>query len=282
MIVITLQHVSKRYGDRTVLHPLDLTIRGGEPLVVQGANGSGKSTLLRMIAGVSRPTSGAVEGIPERVGYLPERFSPPPLMRADAYLRHMGRIGNLSAKTARERIDFLSQVLDIRPSVDERLRHLSKGNLQKIGLAQVFLPEHRLIILDEPRTGLERAAWAALDELISNTVQRGAVVISSEHDVTLIESAPRLLRIAANEAIVIERATPLHRVEVVIQPALGKAGELDRMLAPFSSATVESRAATPDQPVVIRVDSSEKDALLLFLLTNGWTVNRLRADGDRG
>jgi ABC-type multidrug transport system ATPase subunit len=280
--VITLHQVSKRYGDRIVLRSLDLAIRGGEPIVVQGANGSGKSTLMRMIAGVSRPTSGTVDGIPERVGYLPERFRPPSLMRADVYLRHVGRIGNLNATTARQRIDSLSHILGIRPSVNERLGRLSKGNLQKIGLAQVFLPEHRLIVLDEPRAGLERAAWPALDELISNAVQRGAVVISSEHDAHLIESAPRLLRIAANEATVIEQVTALRRVEFVVVPASEKAGELDRMLARFSSVTVESRTAGRDHSVVIWADSSEKDALLLCLLANGWTVNRLRMDGDRG
>jgi ABC-type multidrug transport system ATPase subunit len=280
--VITLHQVSKRYGDRIVLRPLDLAIRGGESIVVQGANGSGKSTLMRMIAGVSRPTSGTVDGIPERVGYLPERFRPPSLMRADVYLRHVGRIGNLNAATARQRIDSLSHILGIRPSVNERLGRLSKGNLQKIGLAQVFLPEHRLIVLDEPRTGLERAAWPALDELISNAVQRGAVVISSEHDAHLIESAPRLLRIAANEATVIEQVTALRRVEFVVLPASEKAGELDRMLARFSSVTVEPRTAERDHSVVIWADSSEKDALLLCLLANGWTVNRLRMDGDRG
>jgi len=280
--LITLHQVSKRYGDRIVLRPLDLAIRGGESIVVQGANGSGKSTLMRMIAGVSRPTSGTVDGIPERVGYLPERFRPPSLMRADVYLRHVGRIGNLNATTARQRIDSLSHILGIRPSVNERLGRLSKGNLQKIGLAQVFLPEHRLIVLDEPRTGLERAAWPALDELISNAVQRGAVVVSSEHDAHLIESAPRLLRIAANEATVIEQVTALRRVEFVVLPASEKAGELDRMLARFSSVTVESRTAGRDHSVVIWADSSEKDALLLCLLANGWTVNRLRMDGDRG
>lgn len=282
MTLITLHQVSKRYGDRIVLRPLDLAIRGGESIVVQGANGSGKSTLMRMIAGVSRPTSGTVDGIPERVGYLPERFRPPSLMRADVYLRHVGRIGNLNATTARQRIDSLSHILGIRPSVNERLGRLSKGNLQKIGLAQVFLPEHRLIVLDEPRTGLERAAWPALDELISNAVQRGAVVVSSEHDAHLIESAPRLLRIAANEATVIEQVTALRRVEFVVLPASEKAGELDRMLARFSSVTVESRTAGRDHSVVIWADSSEKDALLLCLLANGWTVNRLRMDGDRG
>jgi ABC-type multidrug transport system ATPase subunit len=280
--VITVHQVSKRYGDRIVLRPLDLAIRGGESIVVQGANGSGKSTLVRMIAGVSRPTSGTVDGIPERVGYLPERFRPPSLMRADVYLRHVGRIGNLNATTARQRIDSLSHILGIRPSVNERLGRLSKGNLQKIGIAQVFLPEHRLIVLDEPRTGLERAAWPALDELISNAVQRGAVVISSEHDAHLIESAPRLLRIAANEATVIEQVTALRRVEFVVLPASEKAGELDRMLARFSSVTVEPRTAERDHSVVIWADSSEKDALLLCLLANGWTVNRLRMDGDRG
>jgi ABC-type multidrug transport system ATPase subunit len=279
--LITLHQVSKRYGDRIVLRPLDLAIRGGESIVVQGANGSGKSTLMRMIAGVSRPTSGTVDGIPERVGYLPERFRPPSLMRADVYLRHVGRIGNLNATTARQRIDSLSHILGIRPSVNERLGRLSKGNLQKIGIAQVFLPEHRLIVLDEPRTGLERAAWPALDELISNAVQRGAVVISSEHDAHLIESAPRLLRIAANEATVIEQVTALRRVEFVVLPASEKAGELDRMLARFSSVTVEPRTER-DHSVVIWADSSEKDALLLCLLANGWTVNRLRMDGDRG
>jgi ABC-type Mn2+/Zn2+ transport system ATPase subunit len=298
--MIALHGVSKRYGGRTVLSGVDLALPAGGTVVVAGANGSGKSTLLRMIAGIARPTSGRVSGIPLRVGYLSEGFAPPPLMRADVYLRHMGRISGLDAPTARRRAAELTELLDIRPGAHERLGRLSTGNRQKVGIAQVFLAENALMVLDEPTTGLEEPAWALLDMLVQERVAGGALVLRSEHDPALVRSAALVLRVADGRASLgpgpdadadadvdavadVDAATEVHGGSADAGGALYSI-RVRRAGSPMGSASfgagfpmavvVERR---PDGLTVL-VGEPERDGLLLHLLQSGWSVDEVRRE----
>jgi ABC-2 type transport system ATP-binding protein len=241
---IELSRVTKRYGDRDVLRGVELALPDGTATTVEGANGSGKSTLLRIVAGVASPTAGTVAGLPRRIAYLPERFSPPPLMRADAYLCHLGRIGGLTTADARRRSEQLLEVLAISPDPRQRLGRLSKGNLQKVGIAQAFASGHALVVLDEPRTGLESEAWPVLAELIRDHTARGGTVVSSEHDPVVLRASERRVRLAAG-AIVVPDAS----------------GGVSRIVA--------SRDGTRH---AFDVADDERDDTLRGLLDDGWSV----------
>src|SRR4051794_816714 len=96
-----LTSIGKRYArGRWVLAGVDLEVSPGRVIAVAGPNGSGKSTLLNIMAGVTRPTTGAVTGRPRSIGYVPERFPVRTQLWAADYLRHMGRIRGLSAAAA--------------------------------------------------------------------------------------------------------------------------------------------------------------------------------------
>ncbi len=276
---VRLHQVTKRYGDRIVLHDLDLTLPPARLVTVEGANGSGKSTLLRLISGVARPTSGSVAGPPGRVGYLSERFDPPRMMRADAYLRHLGRISGLSPRSARARTDALIELLAIRPGPSCRLGALSKGNLQKVGLAQVFLADHDLIVLDEPRTALETSTWPVLDMLMADHVERGALVVRSEHD-------PDVLAAATDRVQVRDGSIARHH-----SPPLGAATAAHFRIRsyPLAESTLNSAALVAEIPAAVvehdevgtlclRVPVDQKDSVLRWLLRNGWSVTRLEPD----
>jgi ABC-2 type transport system ATP-binding protein len=177
--LLRLRNVEKRYGRAArVLAGIDLEVRREDVIGVVGTNGSGKSTLLRILAGLSRPSSGTVTGRPS-VGYVPDRFPAASRMSPLSYLAHLGRISGQSDvdRRAVELLERLALVGDPRAP----MRQLSKGNAQKVALAQALLAEPDLLVLDEPWSGLDHATHGVLGELIAETRARGASVVFAEH-----------------------------------------------------------------------------------------------------
>lgn len=178
--MIQLIGVGKRYGrGPLVVHDVDVEISPGTPLVIHGANGSGKSTLLRLVAGCFAPTHGRVVGRPSTVGYVPDRFPALLRMPAHAYLRHLGRIrpGNpCGANPA-----TLLAALGFRGGLDTPMNRLSKGNAQKVGLAQALCSGAPLLVLDEPWSGLDTNARPALTAAVARLAAHGAAIVLTDH-----------------------------------------------------------------------------------------------------
>ena len=150
-----------------VLSGVDLELQAGAPVVLGGANGSGKSTLLRIAAGCDTPTAGTVVDRPDVVGYLPDRF--PALLRLPArrYLRHLAAVHGAERESAEETADEVLEELGFTGEDDEPMAALSKGNAQKVGLAQALSCDAELLVLDEPWSGLDAAAVDALTARLS-------------------------------------------------------------------------------------------------------------------
>jgi ABC-type multidrug transport system ATPase subunit len=249
---LLLREVSKRYRRRLVLDQVSVRLPRGSRTAVLGSNGSGKSTLLRILAGVSVPTSGTVTGIPSRVGYLPAAFAPPPLMRAVDYLGHLGRIRGLTPAAARHRSADLLELVDLAPAPSARLGALSTGNLRKVGIAQAFLSNSDLIVLDEPRAGLDDSGGPVLDQLVRSVTAAGSTVIIADHeaggngyDQRLSLSSGRLAPVEPAS-----RAEASYRID-----AVGRAGRR-----------------------TFEVADADRDRLLADLLAAGWSIIGVRAD----
>jgi ABC-type Mn2+/Zn2+ transport system ATPase subunit len=181
--VLELRGVTKRYGWRSplVLSGADLSLEAGTLTSIVGANGSGKSTLLRIGAGVTSASGGSVQG-PRRVGYVPEKQAARNKFTGAEYLAHMGRIRGLPQRTITRRANELSERLGVVPGPHVSCNNLSKGNRQKVVLAQAFLGQLDLIVLDEPTNGLDRASHQVLDELVAEARAGGTSVLVSSHD----------------------------------------------------------------------------------------------------
>ncbi|MFC7480185.1 ATP-binding cassette domain-containing protein [Luedemannella flava] len=137
---VELRNVTKRYaGSAPVLDGVNLTVAPGDVVGVVGANGCGKSTLLRIMVGLSTPTAGTVTGRPAVVGYVPEKLPGHGRVSARAYLTHLGRIRGLSGRQAAGRARELLDRLSLVGGAGTSLRRLSKGNAQKVALAQALL-----------------------------------------------------------------------------------------------------------------------------------------------
>ncbi|NUP53674.1 MAG: ABC transporter ATP-binding protein [Catenulispora sp.] len=192
--MVTLAGVGKQYGrGRAVLVDVDLAVRAGDVVAVVGGNGSGKSTLLRIMAGITAPTTGTRTDVPRSIGYVPERFPASTRMSAHSYLRHMGRIRGLSTRIAGERADELLERLKLEPGPDFAIRDLSKGNAQKVAVAQSLITRPELLILDEPWSGLDSSAHGTLSELIAETALAGSAVVFTDHreSVSRVEASKR-------------------------------------------------------------------------------------------
>ncbi|MEU3350652.1 ATP-binding cassette domain-containing protein [Streptomyces sp. NPDC037389] len=147
-----LDSVGVRYTRRgpRVLDGITLDLASGTVTAVVGGNGPGKSTLLKVAAGLRRPGSGSVHGRPDRIGYVPERLPAGMRLSARSYLLHMGRVQGLRTAGADRRGGELLDRLGIEGDIDAPISTLSKGNAQKVALAQAMLGGRRLLILDEP------------------------------------------------------------------------------------------------------------------------------------
>ncbi|MGW4482649.1 ABC transporter ATP-binding protein [Amycolatopsis sp. NPDC004368] len=259
--MIRLEGVGKRYGGgEFVLDGVDLTVPAGCVIGILGANGSGKSTLLRILAGVSRASLGTVVGTPS-IGYLPDRFPGGQRLSARSYLRHLARIrGGIDLST----IDPLLERLALVGGPDAQLRTLSKGNAQKVGLAQAVLPRPDLLILDEPWSGLDVGTHAVLGELVAETRARGASVVFTDH-------RPAVAREHADDVHRIERGqlTEVLTTEPATRIVLAGTG------ADWAGEPGVRHAIADGPHVVLTVDATSADAVLLRALSGGWSVREV-------
>ncbi|WP_052682046.1 ATP-binding cassette domain-containing protein [Saccharothrix sp. ST-888] len=276
--MLRLEAVSKRYGrGEWIVRDVHAEIPGGEITTFAGGNGSGKSTLLRILVGVSRPTSGVVSGRPRLIGYVPDRFVPNGRMSAAAYLTHMGRIRGLTTRAAETRAHHLLDRLSLVGGKEARLHTLSKGNAQKVALAQALLVEPELLVLDEPWSGLGASAHGILAEIMSEVARSGGSVVFTDHREAVTRVLPSRAYTVGNGGVVLRspQAQDEHRpvTEIVLVHPDGAHPDgahpggawLDGI---GGVRSVEACGAH----LVVRVDRDRADSLLLTALQKGWSV----------
>ncbi len=194
MDAIQISSVTKTFGETKAVDDLTLTVPAGSVYGFIGPNGSGKTTTMRMIVNIIYPDSGTVRvfgepltgGRSPHIGYLPEERGLYRRMKVGELLEFHGELrgGRSVRKEAR---DWLVR-LDLAHCVDRRVDTLSKGMSQKVQFIAAVLPEPKLLILDEPFTGLDPVSSESLRAAILEMRRRGATVILSTHDMGTAEA----------------------------------------------------------------------------------------------
>jgi ABC-2 type transport system ATP-binding protein len=178
------------------LSQLDLTVHEGEVFGYLGPNGAGKTTTLKLLIGLLHPTSGKVRvlGRPpgdvrakEKIGFLPEQPSFYEYLTGRELLNFYGQLLGLDRSIRRERIESLVLQLRIESALDLQLRKYSKGMLQRLGLAQALLNEPRLVLLDEPMSGLDPVGRREVRDLLLRLKSEGRTVFFSSHIIPDVE-----------------------------------------------------------------------------------------------
>ncbi|MEC0240432.1 ABC transporter ATP-binding protein [Paenibacillus dokdonensis] len=203
--LVIMQDAVKVYGRRKVLHDISLKVWKGECIALVGKNGSGKSTLLRMLAGLTRPTSGTrwVSGGRLVTGYVPERFPPLTFTPWEFLLSSAEVRGMEKASAENELRGFLSK-LGMESFAHVRMSQFSKGMLQKINLIQAMMGGPDLLLLDEPLSGLDIKAQENLLSILVGLKRGGTAIVMSVHEPTLIEQIADRVLLMKNGQIIEE------------------------------------------------------------------------------
>lgn len=197
--MVELERVSKQYGRRgasaRALHDVSLQVPAGAVWAVVGPNGAGKSTLLSLILGFIRPTRGTVSlgGVPPRefirdegAAYLPEHFRIPSEWKVATALRMFARLEG-GPGDARASADSVIERLGLGPHTHKRAAELSRGLLQRVGIAQALLARRALVVLDEPTEGLDPMWRIRLRDMVAELRDEGRTVIMASHDLGEVE-----------------------------------------------------------------------------------------------
>ena len=187
---------------REVLRDIDLEVARGESLGLVGPNGSGKSTLLKIAAGIEQPSGGIVRVFGDepgtraarrRTGYLAETSPFPEELSARQILDLVGALHGIARGERRARADELLARVGLAADAKRALRRFSKGMLRRFALAECFLADPDLVLLDEPTAGLDAPGYPILEELIGEARARGASVIFCSHVLSdVLERCDRL------------------------------------------------------------------------------------------
>lgn len=186
--MLTINHLSKRYGKKPALHPLSLTIHPHQIMGIFGPNGCGKSTLFRLIMGILNPTTGSVtyKGLPidqcrHRFGYMPEQRALLVEMTVREHALFIGRLKPADLSALHQRIEVLAERFHLGAALDRPIRNLSKGNQQKVQLMMALLDEPEVLILDEPFNGLDVSAREEFAEILRQLAEHGTAILISSH-----------------------------------------------------------------------------------------------------
>ena len=208
---IEVRGLVKRYGELTAVGGVDLTVRAGDVYGYLGPNGAGKTTSLRMMLGLIRPTAGTVrlfgrdpmESVQalEGVAGFVEAPTFYPYLNARSNLEMLAAF---DGRGARERIDQALETVELTDRQRDRVGGFSHGMRQRLGIAAALLRDPRLLLLDEPATGLDPAGMRDMRLLIHRLAEQGMTVLLSSHLLTEIEDVCNRVAIVRSGKIVYE------------------------------------------------------------------------------
>ena len=191
---LEIRNLTKSFGDTEVLHGISFTVESGTALGLLGRNGAGKTTTIRILMDVFKGNGGSVllDGKPfdprkHQIGYLPEERGLYPKKTVSEQLVYLGMLRGLSPKKAKENMKKWIERMGVSEYENRKLETLSKGNQQKVQLAQTLICNPDMIILDEPFSGLDPVNSQILKDVIREQIQEGKLVIFSSHQMSYVE-----------------------------------------------------------------------------------------------
>ena len=243
MTALSLEHVVKRFGDFTAVDDLGFTVDEGQIFGFLGGNGAGKTTSLRMVLDIIRPTSGVITVLghpPGRrnapaIGFLPEERGLYRDMTAIETIIYFGQLKCMKKRDARARGLDLLERFDLGAWANKPVEKLSKGMAQKVQLAAALVNNPRLLILDEPFSGLDPVNQGLLETVIVEMKKGGATVVFSTHTMQHAERlCDRLLMLAHGRKVFEGTQDEAH---AALPPRLIMGARTDPSLLPGVAAT---------------------------------------------
>ncbi len=187
--MIEIQHLTKRYGPTEVVSDFTLDITAGESVALWGPNGAGKTTVVRCILGlVTYEGTIAVDGLDAvrrgkavraRIGYVPQELSFYDEMTVDDLLDYSASLRGIGP----DRVDEVAETVDLTEHLTKKVRELSGGLKQRLGIATALLPDPPILLLDEPTSNLDAKARDAAIELLGDLRHEGRTLLVTSHHI---------------------------------------------------------------------------------------------------
>jgi ABC-2 type transport system ATP-binding protein len=192
---LDIDRISKRYGDVVALQEMSFDVRAGELFGFVGSNGAGKTTAMRVILGVLAADAGEVrwDGKPltlatrRQIGYMPEERGLYPKMKAGEQLVYLARLHGMSTAAATASVNLWLERLGVAHRRDDEVQKLSLGNQQRVQLAASLVHNPRILVLDEPFSGLDPVAVDVMSQVLREKAADGIPVVFSSHQLELVE-----------------------------------------------------------------------------------------------
>jgi len=258
--ILRITGLSKQYGRTVALDNLSLNVRRGDIYGLIGPNGAGKTTTFRIVATVMRPTRGTVlvdgmniaaaalvRDVRRCIGYMPDAFGVYDDMTVDEYLTFFAAAYGIVNPKRRRLVEDVLELVDLAGKRNTLVEALSRGMQQRLGIARVLIHDPKLLILDEPASGLDPRARIEIRSLLLELQRMGKTIFISSH-------------------ILADLGEICNRIGIIEKGVLKVDGTLDGVL----------QGIRPSRVVLLRVDDKERAETVLNALPFVEQVRRER------
>lgn len=275
---LEIRNLTKSFGDTEVLHGISFTVESGTALGLLGRNGAGKTTTIRILMDVFKGNGGSVllDGKPfdprkHQIGYLPEERGLYPKKTVSEQLVYLGMLHGLSPKKAKENMKKWIERMGVSEYENRKLETLSKGNQQKVQLAQTLICNPDMIILDEPFSGLDPVNSQILKDVIREQIQEGKLVIFSSHQMSYVEEFCEKIAILNHGEVVLsgdlkEIKREFGKDRLVLASLEETPRELGRRLQDMFADLLEVEKIRKDSVIIRKKSPENKNKILERLL----------------
>lgn len=278
---LEVKELKKSFGETEVLHGVSFSVESGSALGLLGRNGAGKTTTIRILMDVFKSNHGTItmDGKPftpkeYQIGYLPEERGLYPKKMVGEQLVYLAMLRGLSVKRAKEQTKKWLARMGVSEYENRKLETLSKGNQQKVQLAQTLLCDPDIVILDEPFSGLDPVNAQILKDVIKEQIQAGKLVIFSSHQMSYVEEFCDEIAILNHGDVVLsgnlrEIKRDFGRDRLVVSSLGETPDELGERLKKGFSDLLDVEKIQKDRVIIRKTEEENKPAILKRLLEQG-------------
>jgi len=295
--MIRVDNLTRYYGDFAALDGASFELQEGEIVGLLGLNGAGKSTTLKILAGLLMPSRGSVhigdhdlladpDSVRASIGFLPED---PPLYRdmtVTSFLAHAGRIKGMSGSAVKARLPEVIRSCDLQGREHQLIGTLSHGYKKRVGIAQAIIHKPRLIILDEPISGLDPAQIVEMRQVVRGLAKGAAVIVSSHILSEISQTCDRILVLHGGKLVaqgtegeLVSRGGGDRRILVTVR---GEAEPFGKWLAQHDGVARSERRDAPmgQARFFVELATEAREDFLAELVAKGFGLRLVEAPED--
>ncbi len=290
---IVVEKITKTYGPQKAVDKLSFRVNTGEVLGFLGTNGAGKTTTMKAISCFLTPEEGDIlvggisttknpDEVKKHIGYLPENNPLYQDMGVVDYLRFVAELQGIPSSEIRERINEMIRICGLKAEKHKKIRELSKGFRQRVGLAQALIHDPEVLILDEPTTGLDPNQIVEIRELIKRIGKEKTVLLSS-HILAEVEATCDRILIISNGRIVADGTSDELRKQAqgneILHVQIQGGDRNEVYLALKNLPTVQWVDFADDSPesyqLQSRDDAQSAKAIFDLCVSKNWYISKL-------